>query len=108
MENSLSQQQRRLPAVANVSPGSEWFMVEKAQQKNRESRLRSILKAFTWRIIATITTISIAYIITGDLSAAGAVGLLDFFIKLLLYYFHERIWQLLPRGSIRKMVHPSN
>jgi uncharacterized membrane protein len=82
-------------------------MVGKDQQSNRESRLRSVLKAFTWRIIASITTISIAYIVTRNLSAAGAVGILDFFFKLLLYYFHERIWQLLPRGSIRKMIHPS-
>jgi len=82
-------------------------MVGKDQQSNRESRLRSVLKAFTWRIVASITTISIAYIVTGDLSAAGAVGILDFIFKLLLYYFHERIWQLLPRGSIRKMIHPA-
>ena len=83
-------------------------MVELETQKKRESRLRSILKAFTWRVVASITTISVAYFVTGDISTAGIVGIFDFFIKLLLYYFHERIWQLVPRGSIRKIMHSSN
>lgn len=74
-------------------------------QRKKESRLRSIFKAFTWRIVASITTITVAYFVTGDISKAGIVGVFDFVIKLLLYYFHERIWQLLPRGSIRKMMH---
>ncbi len=79
-------------------------MADKDKLINRESRARSILKAFTWRVIASMATIGVAYLVTGDLSIAGAVGLLDFLIKLLLYYFHERAWQLLPRGSIRRLV----
>ncbi len=79
-------------------------MADKDKLINRESRARSILKAFTWRVIASMATIGVAYVVTGDLSIAGAVGVLDFLIKLLLYYFHERAWQLLPRGSIRRMV----
>ena len=73
---------------------------------NRESRLRSILKAFTWRIIASATTIAVAFFVTGDIKAAGIVGMFDFILKLLLYYFHERAWQLLPRGSIRRIIQP--
>ena len=73
-------------------------------QRNKESRLRSIFKAFTWRIVASITTISVAYFVTDDISIAATVGGFDFVIKLLLYYFHERIWQILPRGSIRKLM----
>jgi len=29
------------------------------------------------------------------------VGGIEFFAKMLIYYIHERIWQLLPRGSVR-------
>lgn len=68
-----------------------------------ESRLRSFIKAFSWRIIATATTTIIAYFFTGDVSTALSIGGLEFVIKLLVYYLHERAWQLVPRGTFRKL-----
>jgi uncharacterized membrane protein len=70
-------------------------------KEGKESRLRSILKTFSWRIIATTTTVSIAYFIFGDISNALKVGGIEFFAKMIIYYFHERAWQLVPYGSIR-------
>ncbi|MBT8189226.1 MAG: DUF2061 domain-containing protein [Saprospiraceae bacterium] len=70
----------------------------------RESHLRSILKTFSWRIIATTTTVTIAYIIFGDVSKALQVGGIEFFAKMFIYYFHERLWQLVPRGRVRKII----
>ena len=58
----------------------------------RESHLRSILKGFSWRIIATFTLICIVYFIDGNISAALQVGFMEFFLKLLIYYAHERAW----------------
>ena len=69
----------------------------------RESHLRSLLKAFSWRIVATSTTAIIAYIITGEIVAAVMIGGIEFFAKLIIYYLHERAWQLVPRGSIRNL-----
>ena len=40
----------------------------------RESHLRSLLKAFSWRIVATLTTGIIAYLITGQIEAALMIG----------------------------------
>ena len=79
---------------------------ESVEQRNKESRLRSILKAFTWRIIATSTTMTVTYFVTGDLTAASVVGVFDFFLKMMLYYLHERGWQMVPRGSIRQIISP--
>ena len=64
----------------------------------KESRLRSFLKGISWRIIATLDTILIVLLITclkGDCSLEDAVkiGFLEFFIKFLAYYVHERLWQ---------------
>ena len=70
----------------------------------RESHLRSIMKGVTWRFIATGTTIIIAYIITGEVSDALTIGGFEFLAKLLIYYTHERAWQLVPRGAIRKIL----
>ncbi len=70
----------------------------------QESHLRSILKGLTWRVVATTTIILIAYFTTGDVQAALKIGFIEFFIKLLLYYLHERAWQTVPRGKVRKIL----
>lgn len=75
---------------------------KKEMTKQKESRIRSILKTISWRIIATSTTVTIAYFIFGDISNALKVGGIEFFAKMFIYYFHERAWQSIPRGGIRK------
>ena len=68
----------------------------------KESRFRSLIKGLTWRVLATTTTIIVAYIITGETELAFKIGAIEFVAKLAVYYFHERIWQSVPRGTIRK------
>jgi len=46
---------------------------------------------------------TIAYFITGEVNQALTIGGIEFFGKLLIYYLHERAWQLAPRGSLRKV-----
>ena len=62
-----------------------------------ESVLRSLLKSFSWRIIAisdTILTVLLITCILGDCSLKNAltIGFLEFLIKLVTYFVHERIW----------------
>ena len=68
----------------------------------KESRLRSVLKGISWRIIASGAIFVIAYFYTGEIDTAIGVTSIEFFVKLLLYYLHERAWQNVPRGSVRK------
>ena len=56
------------------------------------NRRRSVVKAISFRIIATIATFILVYLYVGDLKLSGAIGLLDFVSKLFIYYFHERFW----------------
>lgn len=70
----------------------------------KESHLRSILKGLTWRVIATTTIVFIAWFTTGDISMAFQIGAIEFVFKLLLYYLHERAWQLIPLGTVRKII----
>ena len=53
---------------------------------------RSGLKAVTWRVVATLTTMSIVYVYTGEIDLMVGVGILDVLLKLALYFVHERIW----------------
>ncbi|MCB0665943.1 MAG: DUF2061 domain-containing protein [Saprospiraceae bacterium] len=71
----------------------------------RESHLRSVLKGITWRVIATSTTITIAYLITGHIGDSLKIGAIEFIGKVLIYYLHERAWQLVPRGRIRQIFY---
>jgi len=70
---------------------------------NKESHLRSILKGLSWRVLATLTTITIVYLVTGKFYAALEIGGFEVVAKIVLYYLHERIWLIAPSGSIRKL-----
>ena len=59
-----------------------------------DSIKRRIAKSVTWRITATLTTILIAYFIIGDVSTAMAIGGIEFFAKMLIYFLHERAWNM--------------
>jgi len=69
----------------------------------KESHIRSILKGLSWRFVATGTIIAIIYWKTGSIEDALSIGAIEFVIKFLLYYGHERLWQLVPRGGVRQM-----
>lgn len=77
---------------------------------NKESHLRSILKAISWRLVATLTTFVLAYLVFSNsecenvLEKSTIVAGLELFIKLFFYYLHERIWQLVPIGTVRKII----
>ena len=70
----------------------------------RESHLRSMLKAASWRLLATLTTVLIAYMMIGDVNVAMKIGAVEVVAKMLIYYFHERAWAQVPLGTIRKLI----
>lgn len=63
-----------------------------------EKWYRSVLKTVSWRLTGTIDTIVISYLITGKWKAAFSIGLIEVFTKLILYYIHERAWNLISVG----------
>jgi sulfate adenylyltransferase large subunit len=67
--------------------------------RSTESHARSIAKAASWRMTGSLDTFIIAAFITGSPKAAGAVALTEILTKTALYYFHERIWVLIPWGK---------
>lgn len=63
-----------------------------ANSKPNISRKRHVLKTITWRIIGTIDTMLIAWIISGDPMVGISIGGVELFTKMILYYIHERAW----------------
>ena len=63
-----------------------------------ESVTRSVFKAISWRVLATLTTALVVYLITGSSEFAVTIGLIEGIAKIGLYYFHERLWNRLNVG----------
>ncbi len=70
-----------------------------------QSRKRHIAKSVTWRIVGTLDTILLSWLITGNPWTGLKIGLAEVVTKMLLYYFHERVWfkiNLSKKGIIRE------
>jgi len=68
------------------------FLIHKRGVRRGDSNTKSILKTISWRIVGTIDTMIIAYVITGEMKMAATIGSVEVFTKMILYYFHERFW----------------
>jgi len=55
-------------------------------------KLRHILKTVTWRIVGTIDTIILSWLITGNFTLGLKIGSVEVITKMILYYLHERVW----------------
>lgn len=64
----------------------------KSKLSSGDSGKKSLAKAFSWRLLGTIDTIIISYIITGEVKSAISIGSIEVFTKIILYYLHERAW----------------
>lgn len=72
----------------------------------KDTNTRSLVKGFSWRVVATTTTIIIVYIFFGRLDLAIAAGALEWVAKIALYWGHERAWFKIKWG--RKRIEPFN
>ena len=63
-----------------------------------ETRLRGIVKALTYRFWQSLNTFLISWLITGKLSMAAAIVSIEVIVKIVVYFWHERIWNLIKWG----------
>jgi uncharacterized membrane protein len=80
---------------ANLSLEKE-AQVEAVPQENIK---RSIVKTISWRVVGTLATVTISYVITGTLALAFSIGGIELVSKMVLYFFHERAWNNLKWGK---------
>lgn len=67
-----------------------------------EKSYRSIIKSISWRITGTIDTFIISYLITGQIHFALSISGVEVVTKMILYYFHERIWNKVKFGKVKQ------
>ena len=69
-----------------------WFI----NQTKFRSSVRHLLKTVTWRVIASIVTFLIALAIFNQdqyaMEKASGIAMVEIFLKIGLYYLHERVW----------------
>ncbi|MCW8981763.1 MULTISPECIES: DUF2061 domain-containing protein [Altibacter] len=53
---------------------------------------RHLAKTITWRIVGTLDTILLSWLITGDALLGLQIGLAEVITKMILYFIHERVW----------------
>ncbi len=67
-----------------------------------ESRKRHIAKTLTWRVIGTMDTMLLAWLISGDILMGLKIGGIEVVTKMVLYYLHERAWYKINFGLIER------
>lgn len=56
------------------------------------SKKRHLAKTVTWRIVGSLDTILLSWIISGNPLTGLKIGFAEVLTKMVLYYFHERAW----------------
>ena len=70
-----------------------------------EKNVRSLAKSITWRAVATLTTILLVYLFTGNVILSTSVGALELLVKTAIYYIHERVWNMIHFGRGTNHAH---
>ena len=69
------------------------------EDRSSEKPLRSVVKSLSWRTVGTLDTILISWIVTGELTLAFSIGSIELGTKMVLYFFHERVWNKIKWGK---------
>ena len=70
-----------------------WFKI-----KIEESKKRHLFKTITWRVIGTLDTMLLAWLISGNPLTGLSIGIAEVLTKMGLYYLHERTWYKIDYG----------
>ena len=63
------------------------------------TKLRSIVKTLSWRLTGTFCTFGISLFVIGDISASRTIALIQIIFNTIVFYFHERIWNIIRWGN---------
>jgi uncharacterized membrane protein len=66
-----------------------------------EMKKRSITKALTYRFWQSLNTFLISLVVTGKIDMAAAIVSIEVVVKIVIYFFHERIWSKIRWGLVK-------
>ncbi|MTB03462.1 MAG: DUF2061 domain-containing protein [Actinobacteria bacterium] len=62
------------------------------------TKSRSLVKSFSYRVFGTLTSWAVVYAITHKGSLATLIAIWETVVKILVYYYHERVWNRVSWG----------
>lgn len=62
------------------------------------TKSRSLVKTITWRLLGSLDTFLLSWLITGKAKLALSIASVEVLTKLILYYWHERVWNFIKWG----------
>lgn len=68
----------------------------------RVTRTRSFVKSLSYRIFGTFSSFAVVYVITRKATLSAAIALWEMVLKVIIYYWHERIWDKIAWGRKEK------
>lgn len=77
-----------------------WFKIKVGGNNN--SRRRHLFKTISWRILGTLDTMILAWIISGSPTMGLKIGMAEVVTKMILYYLHERAWYKFDYGLVNR------
>jgi uncharacterized membrane protein len=75
--------------------------VDGSSAKERDSTARSIAKAVSYRVFGSAITGLILLVLTRRITLSIVGSVLDMVLKIVAYFLHERIWNLIDFGRGR-------
>ena len=61
---------------------------------------RSFAKAVSWRVIGSLDTFILSFLVTGSGKYAISIASVEALTKIALYYVHERVWRKVRWGRL--------
>ena len=62
------------------------------------TRARSFVKALSYRIWGTLSSVAVAYVITKNATLSITIAFWETVVKVFIYYAHERGWNYIQWG----------
>ena len=62
------------------------------------TKARSFAKALSYRILGTLSSVGVAYVITRNASLSVTIAFWETVVKVFIYYAHERGWNKIQWG----------
>jgi adenylylsulfate kinase len=63
------------------------------------ARKRSVVKAISWEFFGNLVCFGLAYATFGNIGGCAIFTAVCFLVKLVLFYYHERLWHQIPFGK---------
>jgi uncharacterized membrane protein len=62
------------------------------------TKTRSFVKALSYRIWGTLSSVVVVYVITKNVSLSVTIAFWETVLKIFIYYVHERVWNYIQWG----------